>query len=249
MNPRPSPHAGAFTLIELLVVIAIIGILAGMLLPALGKAKARAKASLCSSNMKQVGLAAKLYADDNNGRLVQMGRDGPSSGGTWLTNPAYTYWPDILSPILQTRSVIQCPTVRDTRLLGIGMSYTPGTLGIGILGGTTSRVLEEQIAAPTATVIFGDSGDVTAGTVVLLNPDQWVEDPAGTSSQYFRTPFMPAGGWPSLVTSPTSTERMFNRHETRANAAFVDGHNESLLVSKVGFQYLPGDPLAMWDRQ
>jgi prepilin-type processing-associated H-X9-DG protein len=42
---------------------------------------------------------------------------------------------------------------------------------------------------------------------------------------------------------------MFNRHNKRSNTAFVDGHNETIPVSKVGFQYPPGNPLAMWDRQ
>lgn len=76
--PVPDAARRAFTLVELLVVAAIIAVLAGLLLPALSRARVRAISLRCTSQLRQIGMGCAMYSDDNNDRLPQSAHQGAS---------------------------------------------------------------------------------------------------------------------------------------------------------------------------
>ena len=233
-------HFQAFTLIELLVVIAIIAILAAMLLPALSKAKQKAKQASCINNMREIGIGLVLYTDNYN----------QYPGDYRTANKTYIWQPRLLSTMGNNRNAFVCPAallqaawdtnVNKTLALVIGENGLPDPFGIlsgdGGNNGTRFSLGYNDWGLNLGNVPqLGLGGDVDGGftkgpvrSTMVKNPSNMiaiadVRSDAAAGSILFNANLDPTDNTSFHCQLPS------NRHNYRTDLLCCDGHVENAL--------------------
>jgi len=219
-RPASKQHHG-FTLIELLVVIAIIAILAAILFPVFAQARERARAISCLSNMKQLGLAFQMYAQDYDERYP-FGRND-----NWAPGQHYT-WRWAVQPYIKNLGVMRCPSNQYYNL-------------------PVEGDLETQIGMTRSYCSNGAAGDMGAADASEGEPAEIIQV---CECRYRFPQIVPsAQWWDSFQYSwgdnpdPTNPLGPLQTHLGMSNFAFYDGHAKAMKPLATLYQHLP---LTMW---
>lgn len=206
----------AFTLIELLVVIAIIAILAAMLLPALAAAKKKAQKISCTNNLKQVGLAFRIWEGDNSDKYPMSVSAGSGGAMEYLghgtsaalhLNPGMVYM--VMSNELSTPKVIYCPSDSYHNTNGLVFNYNsvvvctpPPATGAGFAG--------SPVTAPGTASYFVNGDAVETDPQIIMTGDENIGNQTATANNGASTyGFIATGGAAASTTPVVSQSEYF----------------------------------------
>lgn len=208
-HTRAQRRGRAFTLLETLVVISVIALLIALFMPSLARARRQAKATMCLSNMRGLGIAVHVYANNNHDHLVTaaLGHSSdPNPQGAWINTLREEYGSELL---------LRCPSDEspywDTPLPPDGLfrrvSYATNWYTVAPVGGAGPYDRFGVFRRPGSTIYIVDLAEDGAYAVYdHVHPETWFSNPGTLAGQ----------------------QVALDRHLGRSNYAFIDGHAEPL---------------------
>jgi len=241
---RAVTSRGAFTLVELLVVIGIIALLISILLPSLKKARQAASIVACASNLRQIGLAAHMYANDNDGVVPNHGTSNPITF-------AWSFWPGLLHPYITSRPL----DTNDATTLGISRVFLcpSDDMSVGYYNGprpwATTYGINYALYIGVGYLSYQKYG-VKLTALRTAAQDMYITE---HRKRYPTSPALYAvyGQYPVVRewTDGADFGLLGSYHGKTINALFLDGHVENFIDAELAAMHWSNPPWAWPDYQ